>query len=78
MALESQPTNSNQCYVLIDDQVSATPEVGYFVYSGLCSALTLPNATAPTGGPPTSGSASSGTHPSSTFPTTWGGFYTTF
>ncbi len=63
MALESQPTNSNQCYVLIDDQVSATPEVGYFVYSGLCSALTLPNATAPTGGPPTSGSASSGTSP---------------
>jgi type IV pilus assembly protein PilA len=78
MALEAQPATGNQCYVLLDDQVSATPEVGYFVYTGACSAITLPNATAPSGGPPTSGSASSGSHPSSTFPLTWGGFYTSF
>jgi len=79
MAMESQPANSNQCYVLLDDQVSATPQVGYFVYSGLCSALTLPNATAPTGaGPPTSGSASAAGHPSATFPSTWATFYSTF
>ena len=41
MLLESAPSNSTQCYVVLDDQLATdpSPEVGYFVYSGLCSAL---------------------------------------
>jgi len=80
MLLTAQPTNSNQCYVVLDDQVSTSPEVGYFVYSGACSGITAPTA-APTAGTPNTGSASASGHPSATFPTTWGGatgFYNTF
>ncbi len=39
MLLESAPSNSTRCYVVLDDQLDdPSPEVGYFVYSGLCSA----------------------------------------
>jgi hypothetical protein len=79
MAMESQPANSNQCYVLIDDQVSATPQVGYFVTTVTCANVTLPNATAPTGaGPPTSGSASAAGNPAAALPGAWTGYYSTF
>jgi len=80
MLLESQPTNSNQCYVLLDDQLDATPEVGYYVYSGLCSALPSLGGAAPALGTPTAGSASGAGHPSATFPPTggWVGWYSTF
>ncbi len=48
MALESQPTNSTQCYVLIDDQADATPVVAYFVTTTTCANITtLPIATEP-------------------------------
>jgi prepilin-type N-terminal cleavage/methylation domain-containing protein len=77
MLLESEPANSNQCYVVLDDQLDATPEVGYFVVSGLCSTVVRPTA-APTPGTPTAGSASGAGHPLAALPTTWAGFYSTF
>jgi prepilin-type N-terminal cleavage/methylation domain-containing protein len=80
MALESQPANSTQCYVLIDDQVSATPQVGYFVTTTTCANVTLPNAApGPTGaGPPGSGSASAAGHPGAALPAAWTGYWSTF
>jgi type IV pilus assembly protein PilA len=78
MVLESQPANSTQCYVMIDDQADATPVVAYFVTTGVCTGLTLPNATEPTGGPPTAGSASAGNHPAAALPGAWTNWYSTF
>jgi type IV pilus assembly protein PilA len=80
MALESQPANSAQCYVLIDDQLDAVPQVGYFVVSTVCSSVTLPNAApGPTGtGPTKSGSASAAGHPAAALPGAWANYYTTF
>jgi type IV pilus assembly protein PilA len=77
MYLESQPKNSAQCYIVLDDQVSTTPEVGYFIYGGSCAAATKAPLSIPTGsGPPTVGSASANV--STTFPAAWTGYYRTF
>jgi prepilin-type N-terminal cleavage/methylation domain-containing protein len=79
MLLEAAPANSNQCYVVLDDQLATdpSPEVGYFVVSGACSTVVRPTA-APTAGTPTAGSASGAGHPLAALPTTWAGFYSTF
>jgi type IV pilus assembly protein PilA len=76
MYLQSQPKNSAQCYVVLDDQQSTPPEVGYFVYGNTCAAATAAPASMPTAGTPAVGSASAAV--STTFPTTWAGFYNTF
>ena len=79
MYLQSQPKNSAQCYVLLDDQVSTPPEVGYFIYGGTCAAATAAPLSVPgpgATGTPTVGSAASNV--STTFPTTWPGFFNTF
>jgi type IV pilus assembly protein PilA len=79
MIMESMPKTSTQCYVLIDDQQSTPPEVGYYVYSGLCSALTLPTA-GPGAGTPATTSASATPQTTSPFATTltWSNFYNSF
>jgi type IV pilus assembly protein PilA len=79
MLLESAPSNSTQCYVVLDDQLATdpSPEVGYFVYSGLCSALPGLGGVAPAAGTPTTGSASA--HASATWPpVNWSNTYSTF
>jgi prepilin-type N-terminal cleavage/methylation domain-containing protein len=80
MLLESQPNNATQCYIVLDDQLATdTPEVGYFVYTGLCSALPSLGGAAPGPGTPTAGSASGAGHPSGTWPpATWTALYSTF
>jgi type IV pilus assembly protein PilA len=80
MALESQPANSAQCYVLIDDQYDTTPEVGYFLVTTACASVTLPNAApGPTGtGPTKSGSASAAGNPAAALPGAWTSYFSTF
>ncbi len=77
MLLQSQPKNSTECYVLLDDQVSTPAEVGYVVLSGACATdiVTLPTA-APTAGTPAVSSASSA--PVAAVPAAWTGFHNTF
>jgi type IV pilus assembly protein PilA len=78
MMLESQPANSSQCYVLLDDQLDTTPQVGYFVTTTPCSGVALPTG-APTGtGPVGSGSASTAGNPGATLPGAWTGYFSTF
>jgi type IV pilus assembly protein PilA len=77
MLLESAPASSAQCYIVLDDQLDTTPEVGYFVLNNTCSHVTIPNAM-PALGTPSSGSASSGTNPGAALPATWAGFFSTF
>jgi type IV pilus assembly protein PilA len=72
MALESLGSNGN-CYIVLDDQSTTSPTVGYFVDTAGCPATF---ATAKPSGNPTSGSASA--HASGTFPTTWAGYYSSF
>jgi type IV pilus assembly protein PilA len=77
MLMESQPKNSTQCYVLLDDQVSTPSEVGYFVYSGTCAAFTTAfGTTQPTVGTPATSSASAS--PSATDPAAWTNWYNSF
>ena len=77
MLLESQPKNSLQCYVVVDDQVSAAPEVGYFVLLGRMHGDAYYSGTNGTA-PPSTASASASGNPSATLPTTWAGYYNTF
>jgi type IV pilus assembly protein PilA len=78
MFLESAPASSAQCYVVLDDQLDTTPQVGYFVLTTACSAVAVPSG-APTGaGPPASGSASAGTNPGATLPGAWTGYFSSF
>lgn len=77
MLMESQPKNSTQCYVVLDDQLSTPSEVGYFVYSGTCAAFTTAfGVTQPTVGTPATSSAS--TSPSATDPAAWTNWYNSF
>jgi type IV pilus assembly protein PilA len=77
MLLESQPKNSTQCYVVLDDQVSTPSEVGYFVYSANCAAFTTAfGVTQPTAGTPATSSASAS--PGATDPAAWTNWYNSF
>jgi len=78
-ALDNLGGNVN-CYIVLDDEVSATPEVGYFddTNASGCPAAPAGIANSFSAGAPTDGSASATGNPQSTLPTTWAGFYTSF
>ena len=75
MLLESLSSNGN-CYIVLDDQSTTTPNVGYLVDTSGCPA-TAPT-TAPTAGTPTAGSAAAANHTVTALPAAWTGYYSNF
>jgi len=71
----SKSGGTTNCYMVLDDEQAATPEIGYFDDTAGC--IAAPNGIAAmfSAGIPTAGSASG--NASGTAPTTWAGFYTT-
>jgi prepilin-type N-terminal cleavage/methylation domain-containing protein len=76
MFLESMPKSSTQCYVVVDDQVSASPEIGYFVTSSACTSIAAPTVIPTGAASPAPGSASA--NPAAALPATWAGYYSSF
>jgi hypothetical protein len=76
MFLESMPKSSTQCYIIVDDQVSASPQIGYLVTNVACTSISPP-AIVPTGTTsPGPGSASA--NPVGSLPGAWSGYYSSF
>jgi len=78
MFLESMPKTSTQCYVVVDDQVSASPQIGYFVTNVACTSISPP-AVVPTGAATASpGPGSASANPGASLPSAWSGYFSSF
>jgi type IV pilus assembly protein PilA len=80
MVLESLASNG-ECFVVLDDQSTATPNVGYIVFNATAGGCpTAAPTTAPTGPtvPPTAGSAAKSPLTALTWPSSWAAYYSNF
>jgi type IV pilus assembly protein PilA len=81
MVLESLASNG-ECFAVVDDQSTATPNVGYIVFNATAGGCPAAGpATAPTGPtvPPTAGSAAKTPLTSiATWPASWSAYYSNF